>query len=95
MTIRLALIALLASSGCASTALDIPKEVRVPVPVACVAPKERPRQPTLLSDAELLALDGYRFTWALWGDRLERQAYQATLEAVVEGCSRIPPVRNQ
>lgn len=82
----------LALIGCASAPLQIPKEVKVEVPVACIAAADRPERPTLLSDAELLALDDYRRTWALWGDRLERQGYESKLEAVAEGCSRIPAV---
>ena len=76
-------------AGCAST-VEIPKEVRVPVPVPCIAPQDKPQRPPLAADAEMLALDTYRRTWALWGDRASREAYEARLEAVVEGCSRIP-----
>lgn len=79
-----------ALAGCASTGVEIPREVRVQVSIPCVSPTERPERPALLSDGELLALDSYRATWALWGDRLERQAYEAKLEAIVEGCSRLP-----
>lgn len=75
--------------GCAGAPLQIPKEVKVPVPVPCIAPADKPERPPLLSEAELLALDTYRATWALWGDRLERQAYEAKLEAIAEGCSRL------
>lgn len=82
-----------ALAGCASDGVTIPREVRVQVPVPCVAPDDRPERPALLSDGEILALDSYRATWALWGDRLERQAYEAKLEAIVEGCSRLPAPR--
>lgn len=80
-------------TGCAGSGVTIPREVLVQVPVACIAPADRPERPALLTDAEILALDTYRATWALWGDRLERQAYESRLEAVVEGCSRIPAVK--
>lgn len=86
----LAAILILGLAGCAST-VEIPKEVKVPVPVPCV--QERPQRPPLLSDAELLALDRYKRTHALWGDRIERQRYQSELETVVEGCSRIPGIK--
>jgi hypothetical protein len=79
-------------AGCAST-VEIPKEVKVPVPVPCIAPEKKPQRPVLRSDAELLALDSYKRTWALWGDRGERQAYEQTLEAIMEGCSRIPALK--
>jgi hypothetical protein len=77
-------------TGCASQGVTIPREVRVQVPVPCIAPADVPQRPELMSDGEMLALDSYRATWALWGDRLERQGYEAKLEAVVEGCSRLP-----
>lgn len=79
----------IALTGC-NTPLQVPKEVKVQVPVPCIASDARPARPELLSDAAILGLDSYRATWALWGDRLERQAYETKLEAVVEGCSRIP-----
>lgn len=85
-----ALVALL--TGCASPGIEIPREVRVQVPVACVAPEDRPTRPALLSDGDILLLDSYRAVYALWGDRLERDAYERKLEAIVEGCSRIPAV---
>lgn len=74
-------------AGCAST-VEIPKEVEVPVPVPCV--EKRPQRPPLLTDAELLALDQYKRTHALWGDRIERQRYESVMETVIDGCSRIP-----
>jgi hypothetical protein len=88
---RLAIAGLALLAGCST--LNIPKEVRVPVPVPCIDPKDRPQRPALMSDAELLALDRYKRTHALWADRAERQTYQEKLEAVVEGCSRIPELR--
>lgn len=78
-------------TGC-DTALKIPETVNIAVPTPCIDPASKPPRPALMSDAELLALDSYRFTWALWGDRLERAGYEAQLEAVVEGCSWIPAV---
>jgi hypothetical protein len=79
--------ALLLLAGCKT--LEIPKETKIPVAVPCVAAKDRPPRPQLMSEAELMALDRYKRTHALWGDRAERQTYQEKLEAVVEGCSRI------
>lgn len=79
-------------SGCGLTP-KVPDEVKVPVPVPCIAAEDRPARPQFMSDAELLALDRYRRTRALWGDRAEREGYQAKLEAVVEGCSKLPAVK--
>lgn len=85
----LALLTLLA--GCTGP-LKIPTEVKVPVPVPCINAADRPQRPDLATDADLLAMDRYKRTWALWGDRAEREVYQARLEAVVDGCSKIPPI---
>ena len=70
-------------AGCA-TIPEIPREVRVPVPVPCI--ERPPVKPSMLSDAELLALDDYGLVIALARDRRVRQGYIADLEATVEGC---------
>lgn len=79
--------------GCAST-VDIPREVSVPVPVPCVKPELLPERPGFMTDGDILAYDSYRRTWALWMDRALRQAYEAQLEAIVKGCSKIQGMRN-
>jgi hypothetical protein len=73
-----------ALAGCASTP-QIPREVRVPVPVPCIA--EPLQRPALLSDSDLLAMDDYGLIIGLARDRRVRQAYQAQLEAAVAGCT--------
>ena len=70
-------------TGCA-TSPEIPREVRVPVPVPCI--ERPPVKPSMLSDAELLALDDYGLVIALARDRRVRQGWEAVLEATVEGC---------
>lgn len=70
-------------AGCASGPL-IPKEVRVPVPVSCI--ERPPVRPSMLSDAELLALDDYALVIALARDRRVRQGWEAVLEATIAGC---------
>lgn len=70
-------------AGCASGP-QIPKEVRVPVPVSCI--DQPSAKPSMLSDAELLALDDYALVIALARDRRVRQGWEATIEAVVAGC---------
>ena len=81
---RFALILLVGSlAGCASGP-QIPKEVRVPVPVPCI--DRAPQRPSMLSDAELLALDDYGLVIALARDRRVRQGWEATVEALLEGC---------
>lgn len=88
------LIVIGALAGCANLRPE-PRDVAVQVPVACVSPADRPERPTFLSDGDLLVLDTYRATWALWGERLTAQGYIGKLEAIVEGCSRIPAARKE
>ncbi len=89
----LLLVATLALSGalasCAHQELAVPREVRVPVPVPCIAPKDAPARPPLRSQADLLAMDTYRRTLAAWSDLKAYEAYAAELEALVAGCSHI------
>lgn len=84
------LVAVLAGCGTTQT-VTVPKEVKVPVPTACIDPKEVPQPPKVRSDAELLALDGYQRTIAVWVDRIELQIYKDKAAAIIEACSRIPP----
>ena len=70
-------------SGCASVP-QAPEAIRVQVPVPCVG--DPPVRPSMLTDAQLLALDDYGLVIALAQDRRVRQGYHAELEAVVAGC---------
>jgi type IV pilus biogenesis protein CpaD/CtpE len=96
MVVRFLLLAVLAAavtaslSGCA-TSIDVPREVKVPTPVACIDQAKVPAKPAVRSESDLAAMDRYRRTLASWADRLKLVAYAAELEAIVEGCSRIPP----
>ena len=79
------------AAGCASSLpIEVPKEVKVPTPVACVDPARRPPRPQLRTEADLMLMDRGRRTLAMFADWLRLQVYTADLEAVVEGCSRIP-----
>lgn len=80
------LILLLA--GCAARPVVVSEsvEVRVPVPVACIA--EMPVRPQTMPDAELLALDDYRVVVVLRRDRLLLEQYAAEAEAVMRPCLR-------
>lgn len=82
--------------GCAGIpGITVPREVKVPVPVPCVDPKERPQRPAVTSLDDLLAMDPGTRTLRTWA-ALERLApYTAELEAIVEGCSRIPVPANR
>lgn len=88
MKILAILAALAALAGCAG--VEVPKEVAVAVPVPCVDPAKRPAAPAFRSDAELDGLDDYRWAWAVEAERLKGRDYSRELEALVEGCSRIP-----
>ena len=87
----IALITLALASGCASIPeIKVPDTVQVPVPVPCVAPAGRPQRPATRTEDDLMAMDTYRRTLAAWADLTRLRAYAGELEAVVEGCARIP-----
>lgn len=77
-------------AGCARPPVQIPTEVKVEVPVACIRPEERPVRPAVRSEPDLMALGRFQRTLALFSDWLKLKAYVAELEALVEGCARIP-----
>ena len=71
--------------------IRVPERVLVPTPIACVDPAKRPPAPQLRAEADLLAMDQYRRTLAVWQDLKKHEAYMVQLEAIVEGCSRLTP----
>jgi len=77
------------ASGC-GTGVTVPEKVPVEVPVPCISPTSRPARPAVRTQEELMAMDRYTRTLAAWSDRMKLEIYAAELEAVVEGCSRIP-----
>jgi len=72
-------------AGCQSLP-PAPTEVRVPVAVPCL--DKMPDRPEFATDAQLASMDDYRFVLALAKDRLERQGYIATIEAIMQACVR-------
>lgn len=72
-------------TGCNATLPTVPTEVRIPVPVACVAQADIPMA-TFATDAEIAKLDDGPFVLALARDRLERAGHIAALEAILSGC---------
>jgi len=70
--------------------ITVPKEVLVPVPVPCVDPAKRPLRPALTPIDDLMAMDRATRTLFAWSSLERLTGYTAELEAVVEGCSRIP-----
>lgn len=84
------LVAAAALAACGTSPIDVPKEVKVEVPIACIKPQDRPVRPYLRSKDDLVAMDLYRRTLAIAADWLKLWVYAAELEALVDGCSRIP-----
>jgi hypothetical protein len=83
------LVASVALAACSS--VEIPKEVKVSVPVACIEPAKVPPPPAVRSEADLLNMPRGLRTLAAWADLKKLEIYSAELEAIVAGCSRIPP----
>ena len=71
--------------------VQVPRETKVQVPGPCVEPAKRPQRPALTSTDDLMAMDPGTRTLRAWSSLLRYEAYTRELEAVVEGCSRIPP----
>lgn len=89
-----ALVALAPASGCTTIPeIAVPERVAVQVPVPCVDAATSPQRPATRSEDDLLAMDRYRRTLAVWSELARLRAYAGELEAVVEGCSRIPAAR--
>lgn len=84
-----ALFVALALASCQTT-VDVPKQVNVRVSTACVDQDKRPKRPELRTESDLMAMDRNRRTLAAWSDLKKHELYTAELEAVVEGCSRLP-----
>jgi len=90
----LILAAALVLAGCASTQqLTIPKETKVPVPVACIDAADIPAPPAVPTEAELLAMNEYSRTIALWLAYLKLEIYKRQAAVVIDRCSRIPAPR--
>lgn len=72
-------------SACAVAPIAPPPQiVNVPVAVSCVA--SVPFRPATHTDAQLAALDDYKFTLAVFNDRRILLDYSAELEAVLSAC---------
>jgi hypothetical protein len=80
-------------AGCPATipTVKVPERVEVEIPVACVKASQRPPAPRLRTVDELMAMDEYSRTLASWSELEKLWGYAPALEALVEGCSRLPP----
>lgn len=79
-----------ALAAACTPAVQIPEQVRVEVPVACVAVANVPPRPDVRTEADLLNMPRGLRTLAAWSDLKKTEIYAAELAALVEGCSRIP-----
>lgn len=70
--------------------LQVPPEKTRQVPVPCVDAAQRPQRPPLATEDDLLAMDRTTRTLRAWSTLQRALGYLGELEAVVEGCSRIP-----
>ena len=85
-----ALLAASVSVGC--TAMPkVPETVRVPTPVACIAPADVPKNAAVRTRDDLLALPEYQGTWALWAEWLKLREYADAAAPLLAKCAEIPP----
>lgn len=83
----IALLPVMGLVGCATcepTKVYVPKEVMVPVPVACKNPVQKPEY--LLNDPQVLSLPLYSKCAALLSEVEQREAYEKQLEAAFKAC---------
>jgi hypothetical protein len=87
-----AIVALGLLAGCAASSAPPPAlEVKVPVPVACLAADQVPQRPVLAGDEQLAGMTDYALVLSLAADRRARQAYELKLEAAIAACVARPP----
>jgi hypothetical protein len=67
-----------------------PLTVSVEIPVPCVDQKKRPTRPNFVTEADLAAMNDYQAANALELHRVQSMGYIGELEAVVDGCARLP-----
>ena len=78
----------LIATGCGGTMPELPKERLVPVAVPCINVGDIPPRPAFWKDEDLMVLDRYKRTLAVWDERREREVYERDLEAIVRACAR-------
>lgn len=71
-------------TGC-QTIEPAPQQVHIPVAASCLPPV-LPQRPAIATEAELAALDDYRFTLEIFIDRRKLLGYVGELEAVMHAC---------
>ena len=81
------LVIALALAGCGGIEAEKPRasiKVDMPIPTSCI--KETPKHPDFVTDIKLNAMSAYQFVTALFVDRLQRDGYEAQLEAALDAC---------
>jgi hypothetical protein len=81
-------LSVLLSACVASDPVKLPERIEVPVSVPCVDSKDVPERPALRSDGELLSMDRYKRTLAMWEERRVREEYEKKQAAIIEACRR-------
>jgi hypothetical protein len=70
--------------------IEVPKTVNVEVPVPCIPAGRAPAKPATRSAEELDAMDDYHYTLATRSELEKYWGYVPQLEALIDGCSRLP-----
>jgi len=84
--LKLFLVAILPLAGCGGRAeIKIPEVIYIDRPVPCLPPDGGPKPPEVRTEAQLLALDRYRRTHAVWAERLRLSAYAGEADAALRG----------
>ncbi len=83
--LAIALILVLLLNGCATLIPPPPQKVLVAVPTPCL-PATLPQRPKISTDAELSAIDDYKFALAIFIERRMLLNYSSELEAILGAC---------
>lgn len=81
--IFIGLLCLLA--GCNGSLPPAPKEVRVPIPIACITRDQIPAK-DFLDDKALAGMDDFQFVISLRTDQLAQRVWIETTSALLEAC---------
>lgn len=78
------------SAAACSTGVQAPREVLVPVPVACLELADVPARPAIAGDGELAKLPDGAFVRRIWSERERLAAYALGAEILLRSCARSP-----
>jgi len=89
LAVLVAAAPLLGGCGTSPTA-TVPETVDRQVPVPCIPLDGRPPRPVLRTPEELMAMERGPRTLAAWSELEKLWGYAPQLEALVDGCGRLP-----